>query len=558
MDYNTVTIIKALLSLGAVIYLIRRFFHAGRTKAPARRVLPAAAGLLLIVTVGVSVANFYHFGWFHSQYAKFGWLDRRAFPHLWEFYHYYLGAKYYPELGYFNLYNATLVAAAEGDNSLASIERVRDMKTYGYLSREEVLDNASRYREPFSPARWKSFQSDLKYLDGIMPPGAFSKILIDHGYNPTPLWTAVGSSLAQIVPIDKLLYLALLDVILLAVMFAAFGGAFGLETALMALLFFCVSFFSSFSWTGGSFLRYDWLCCLGLTLCMLKKKKPAWAGVFLSYAALTRVFPVFFLFGPALVAIDACVRNRRIPRDSLKFFGSFFVASLLLLGLAGSRGMDVRSWQEFGVKINRHSDLIAGNHVGFKMVFLYDETWSDRIGFQSTYGKGQEEPNQRLNRVKGEEFERRKSAFLLSALSLVLLGSLAVKSRRLPEAFFWGFVPVFMFLNISHYYYAFLVLGVAVWYDGRTRDRRLFYVAGLFLVQLLGHLVHLSGDFSLHTFAMASLMLFAFVLLMTGTELLQYVFCEKPGRARRRGEVTNLYDDRVNPEEPPRSDQSLS
>jgi hypothetical protein len=532
LDYNTVRIIKALLSLGAVIYFVRRFFRPGGGEAPARRLFPSSvAGLLLIAMVAVSVANFYHFGWFHSQHARLGWLERRAFLHLWEFYHYYLGAKYHQELGYFNLYNATIVADADagGDGSLASVTRIRDLETYRYLSRKEVLADASRYREPFSPARWKAFQSDLKYLDGIMPPGVFPKILVDHGYNPTPFWSAVGGSIAQVVPIEKITYIAFLDVLLLAVMFAAFGAAFGLETALAALLFFSVSVFSSFSWTGGSFLRYDWLCCLGLALCLLKKEKPAWAGAFLAYAVLARVFPVFFLFGPAVGAVGATVRDRRVPRGSLRFFGAFAAAAALFLGFAGSRGLDIGSWQQFGAKIGRHSGLISGNHVGFKMVFLYDETWSDRTGFLSTYGKGSENPNEMLNRVKGEEFEGRRTVFLFSALSLVLLAALAVRSRPPPEAFFWGVVPLFMLLNISHYYYALLALGVAVWCDGGRRDRRVLYAAGLFLMQSLGHLVRLSGDFSLHTYATASLMLFAFVLLITCAELLGEVFLKARG-----------------------------
>ena len=79
--------------------------------------------------------------------------------------------------------------------------------------------------------------------------------------------------------------------------------AFGWRTLCVALAVFATNFPSRFYWTGGAFLRWDWLFYLVGGVCLIKKERPLLGGFFLGYSTLLRVFPLFIFFGPILVII---------------------------------------------------------------------------------------------------------------------------------------------------------------------------------------------------------------------------------------------------------------
>ena len=85
-------------------------------RPPSRRLRLALAVLLV-----VSAAAFVNFGFFHAV--------PRQQIHYWDAFHYFVGAKYLPELGYARLYEATYVAGRE-IGAFAGIERLRDLPTY--------------------------------------------------------------------------------------------------------------------------------------------------------------------------------------------------------------------------------------------------------------------------------------------------------------------------------------------------------------------------------------------------------------------------------------------
>ena len=63
----------------------------------------------------------------------------------WNVYHYYIGAKYFNELGYHDIYEQTLVADREGPGRLSHIENIRSLTNYrtdltNYYLREENRD----------------------------------------------------------------------------------------------------------------------------------------------------------------------------------------------------------------------------------------------------------------------------------------------------------------------------------------------------------------------------------------------------------------------------------
>ena len=64
---------------------------------------------------------------------------------------------------------------------------------------------------------------------------------------------------------------------------------------------FATNFPSRFYWTGGAFLRWDWLFYFVGGVCLVKKERTVLGGFFLGYSTLLRIFPLFVFSGPMLV-----------------------------------------------------------------------------------------------------------------------------------------------------------------------------------------------------------------------------------------------------------------
>jgi hypothetical protein len=521
VSYLTVDLVKVVLAAALIGYLLAvRSRSRGQAARPAARGSRGrrAGGVFLASLAVLAVANYYHFGFFHTKYAQYGWLDTRAFPHLWDSYHYYVGAKYFDELGYGDLYNATVVADAGDGARLARVAEVRDLAAGGFLPRERVLARAAEIKARFTPRRWGEFTADVRYFTERLPPPALAKVFSDHGYNPTPAWNTSGSALANLVPVRYLPALALIDVALIAAIFGAVGTAFGTSAALVAAIFFGIDAFSAFSITGGSFLRYDWLLALVLCQCLLRRRRYAAAGAALAVASLLRVFPAFFLFGLAARALAAGVRLRALPRRYARFLASFLAAAAIIAGYGCLNARGPGAWREFAAKIASHHRTLSANSVGFTMVFLHDENANDAISFSNAYGCTTAQAEATFSRVKAAELEDRRGAFLLSALAMLALAALAAVGVPDDEALAFGAVPVFMLLALSNYYYAFLIVNAVAWY--KSAGRRPLPLLLLLLTQIAVLWVNAHVGFSLYATTLASLAFFVFVLALLGTILI--------------------------------------
>ena len=132
------------------------------------------------------------------------------------------------------------------------------------------------------------------------------------GYNGTPVWNILGTTLANTGPAsDKQIeWLTWIDPMFVLAMTLMAWWAFGWRTTCVALAVFATNFPSRFYWTGGAFLRWDWLFYFVGGLCLVKRNYPLLGGVFLGYSTLLRVFPLFVFTGPVLAmrAIEARLR----------------------------------------------------------------------------------------------------------------------------------------------------------------------------------------------------------------------------------------------------------
>src|SRR2546425_1445325 len=100
-------------------------------------------------------------------------LGNVQFPyHRWEQFTYYIGAKYFPELGYTRLYACTAVAEAEraGPRWVAS-RPIRDLLTDELVPGGTALEHPEACKGHFSPARWAAFVEDVNWFrtDTVRP-----------------------------------------------------------------------------------------------------------------------------------------------------------------------------------------------------------------------------------------------------------------------------------------------------------------------------------------------------------------------------------------------------
>ena len=165
----------------------------------------------------------------------------------------------------------------------------------------------------------------------------------DHGYNATPVWTILGTTLANLAPASdtQIDLLSLLDPAYAFGMIGLIWWAFGWRTLAVALCVFATNFPSRFYWTGGAYLRWDWLFYLVGGVALLRREKYFAGGLFLSYTTLLRVFPIFVFVGPLMVLVQEYLKTRKLdPRYRSIIAGAALgVAVLVPLSLVKTGGI---------------------------------------------------------------------------------------------------------------------------------------------------------------------------------------------------------------------------
>lgn len=365
---------------------------------------------------------------------------------VWNVFHYYLGAEYFGELGYLDLYDAALRADAEGDDYWRRVRRVRDQTSYQRVPRD--LSRSEQVRERFSDERWENFKLDVAALQRQRSARAWRSIFTDRGYNASPFWTAIARPLTHFLPARNpvsLKALASLDFLVLTGTFLLIGRAFGARAGWLALLVFTLNPVDRGRLVGG-FLQYDWLLALVISVWALRSRKPGWAAAGLAYATLVRVFPVLLV--ASLLAPEALrwIRSGRLRRETVRFASWFALFVILGLGIGCLTARGPHAWIEFGGNILHHGDhhTFGEQRVGLKHLFTQD------LG-----DPGSLEGNSTERRAR---FESQETAYKAVALILLGLWAVAVHRRRGAEALLLGLVPFFALLVSSRYYWACLLL----------------------------------------------------------------------------------------------------
>lgn len=321
---------------------------AGRARGRRRHALLAAVGALAAVSYAYPLTR----------------PDGR-FVHAWDQLHYFMGAKYFPELGYFDLYRCIAVADAREDSTGAySREAVRDLHTNELRPGREALAAEASCRVRLG-ARWPEFAADVSVFRDALGPARLRAALRDHGNNGTPLHTAVVRAASSWAPAGSALMTAsgLADLVLYLLGLGALGWAFGARTALLAALIFGAGAPWELFWTGGALGRAYWFATACGALAALGRGRTALGGALLAAASFLRAFPAVLLLALLIHAWVARRRDEAARRRARSLFlGAGLGAAVCLAVGALALGGGVHA--EFARVLARHSDTPMTNRIG--------------------------------------------------------------------------------------------------------------------------------------------------------------------------------------------------
>jgi hypothetical protein len=423
----------------------------------------------LLMALGlISFACYFNFGLFHF----------RNYVHQWDTFHYYVGSKYFKELSYDRLYECVAVADAEepGLRRRVELRKVMNLRTNMMEGTQQILGHPEHCKDHFTPERWAAFKHDVGYFRSKHDVKRWEEAQTDHGYNGTPVWNIVGTTLSNTAPAsdDQIAFLTKIDPIFIFGITLMTWWAFGWRTTAVALAVFATNFPSRFYWTGGAFLRWDWLFYFVGGICLVKKDRPFVGGLFLGYSTLLRIFPLFTFFGPILVLIRQAwgepspdrpwwkpqpwdsLRDlwARLDRRFISILGGAAVAFAVLfpISLATSSGID--GYRAFIFNTNKHKETPLTNYMGLRTVVIYTPAEAGRVLKNDRL----EDPWGTWKKTKLARFANPavKGVYLLFVGGFIVLLFAALRNAEPWMACSMGAMMMAVGVELTCYYYSFL------------------------------------------------------------------------------------------------------
>jgi hypothetical protein len=390
------------------------------------------------------------FGWFN--YYQF---DKKVLDGIGDsvdITYYYTNSKYLGELGYFGLYPAMLVADMEGKKrhppcrnraerkAGKCIHQYRDLRDYDVKPVSVAIQHGREIKEQnFTPERWEQFKYDVDFfLRAKSHRTMQSNFYVDHGYNPPPTWSLVGSALANSTGVDDIKRIARVDIFLVVAMFAGVLWAFGIDVTLFAMLFFVCTFSGRWPILGEALLRFDWVSTLVLGVCFLKKRYYAIAGGLMAYAGLNRIFPMIFFWGWGIVALIETVRERKLLKKHLQFVGGASLVGAVLVGGALLQ-FGPQTFADSSKNLLMHNKSYSSHRVGLGDLLLFRGEQSRRQMAETVY---HHEDGSVTKGIAAKELmiqDMQPVLRLTAAVAVLLLSVYAWRTRRDD---IWALVPL--------------------------------------------------------------------------------------------------------------------
>ncbi len=448
--------------------------------APSVRSVPLLRGLKAGAMLTVAIMAVVYFNSWLTQKPE-RWL------HLHDFYHYYVGAKYYREVGHMRLYLCTHAALDELEregHDVPSVTFSRSLDRPSEIVVGAALDaKAAQCRDSFAAARWARFKDDLAVLLAHdASDQTWRPMLNDLGNNSPPGWNVAASFVANRVPLnaEALIWLPLIDqVLLLVVLPLVVYRAFGLVPTLAYLLFYFASPLANLGWTGGSYFRADWYAALTGGVIALAVRRFALAGFLLAIAVVCRAFPVVF----ALSAVLVLALGKPNLRGGLLRVCAAGVAGGIAFGALSLIMFGPGVWYEFVEVLQVRINPYGSNSIGLLKVASF---WNVLVwpSFE-----GAADALNAMNAWLGAiQHDAASFGPFREFLGLALLVStvMAVRGRDpMAATVLLGSVAVFTVFSPFIYYYVFLaLLPLAAWRIERETRASLMAVLVLGMASL--------------------------------------------------------------------------
>ncbi len=401
--------------------------------------------------------------------------------------HYYVNAKYYDELGSFNLLPALIIADHEVGEycpGKAPIYLFQDENDYQRRPIRHALAREKEVKSRFSEKRWKEFVADAIYIQRVSKRlicPLYRQLLQDHGFNGTPVWVLIARPIASVVPVEWIKACTLIDLVWILVMLGAVAWAFGAETFLFAWIFIVVSY--SFRWPTitWAFLRYDWFATMVLGICMVKKEKHIAGGAFFAYATLMRYFPGLWLFGIVAKGVHAVFTRRdiplkriwqRVPTKYYKMALGFLVTVVILVGASIAR------------------DGLAAHERSLKNMIAHVEPHnlsSMRQGLVIALSYRGETDQKLISDEKRLFVEKAESTVRVIGLVAMLVLGLFMSRLKDWEVLGLGVIPYFWLTTSSYYYYSMRMTAIVIHAADLSKTRNVVALLILFGIELFCH-----------------------------------------------------------------------
>lgn len=395
-------------------------------------------------------------------YFNFGHLHFGNFVHVWDTYHYVMGSKYFPELGYDKLYDCAAVVDVEsGRKDELRRRTLTDLRNNLIVRADEIIAHPERCKESFTPERWESFRRDINAFRGMVNEGRWKEIHQDHGYNATPVWTLAGHALTNAGPVTmgQLTRLNLLDPLYLALTVLMVWWAFGPRAFAVAALTLGTNFSNRYYWTGGAFLRHDWVFYLVASICLLKKEKPFLGGMAFAYATLLRLFPGLAALGPLIAALEYLRVHRQVDPRFARWVAGGAVGTAVLVGASFAAFGGLPTWERFAQNTVKHSNTPLTNHMGLRTVLSWRP---DTVG-QRMVDHTQIDSWAKWKSTRLEKWHQALPLFVALMALAAWLVWMAVRTSGTDPAFALALGIGFIVFGaeLTNYYYCFL-MGLAV------------------------------------------------------------------------------------------------
>jgi hypothetical protein len=411
----------------------------------------------LLMVVGVlAFGAYWNFGFFHF----------RNYIHVWDTYHYYVGSKYFPELSYDRLYECVSLADSEepGLRRRVELRKIMNLRTNMMGPTTDILAHPEHCKDHFTPERWQSFKRDVAYFRNAHGVKRWEEAQTDHGYNATPVWNVLGTTLANLAPASdtQIDLLSLLDPAYAFGFMGLIWWAFGWRTLAVALCVFSTNFPSRFYWTGGAYLRWDWLFYLVGGVALIRREKYFAGGLFLSYTTLLRVFPVFVFIGPVMVLVQEYLKTRKLDRRYLSIVAGAALGVAVLVPISLVKSGGIQGYVHFKQNSAKHTSTPLTNYMGLRTMIAFAPSEAGRF----LKNDRMEDPWGPWKLARLRTFRERVVLFAVAALGFLALLWFAVRGVEPWVACALSATMIAVGVELTCYYYSFLIV-VALLYDKR-------------------------------------------------------------------------------------------